>query len=305
MSASSGIFTAVDDRRLRFELAGRGTPTRPSTSTLSTRPTTNWLAVRRWLMFACTERDEQPGAAGHERARPTSSPSGHADGRRERSAEHHRLERDVDRAGLLGDELPERREQRARRRRSSRCGRRSRSWRCRRARERKSLIAQTLALVADNARRRCADEQERRGQQQREDEQALHDVGDAPGRRLSPAGTPTRCAGSRTRRRRRSARATRCLATRAASRPANPIPAPKLATQLVVAEVASGQHDAAGQTGEPAGHEHRADAVTALRHAGPAGGAWVAAEHAQPEADDRTTEDDRHDERQRQRRAAR
>ena len=64
--------------------------------------------------------------------------------------------------------------------------------------------------------------------------------------------------------------------------------------QLVVAEVASGQHDAAGQAGEATGHQHGADAVPALGDTGALGGPRVAAEHAQPEPDDRAVEDEPH-----------
>ena len=60
--------------------------------------------------------------------------------------------------------------------------------------------------------------------------------------------------------------------------------------QLIVAEVAAGQHDAAGEAGEAARHEHRPDAVAALGDAGAMRGLGVAAEHPQPEPDHRAVE---------------
>ena len=69
-------------------------------------------------------------------------------------------------------------------------------------------------------------------------------------------------------------------------------PGAEVGDELVVAEVASGEHRAAGEAGEAARDEHRADAVTALGHSGAVGGLRVAAEHSQTEPDDGVVEDD-------------
>ena len=63
---------AVDDVRSAGQLEARK-PTIPSTSTLSTSPTTNWSAGRRWLMLACTSATRTPADHAEQRgpARPT------------------------------------------------------------------------------------------------------------------------------------------------------------------------------------------------------------------------------------------
>ncbi len=97
-------------------------------------------------------------------------------------------------------------------------------------RGRGSRPRQTLDARGGQRPAALADVEDRRRQQQRRAR-----AGPARRRRCGRtrrwrAGSPTRCAGRRTRRRRRSATSTRWRATSATSSPANPIPAPKLAT---------------------------------------------------------------------------
>ena len=124
-------------------------------------------------------RHDQPGGAGHRRAPAQVEPvTSTPDGGGERAGEHHPLERDVDRAGLLGDQLAEGGEQQHR----------GGDHRVAVGALVGGDVAERVEEVAHRSGPRgrggqgaaaLADEQQGRRQQQGEHEQALHDVGDA------------------------------------------------------------------------------------------------------------------------------
>ena len=106
----AGSSTAAGSRsgRRRWSSARsltRGTRRDRVSSTLSTSPTTNWSAGRRWLMLACTSATSTPANMPHSERDPHRAGGVLAHGGGERAGEHHRFERDVDGARLLGDEL--------------------------------------------------------------------------------------------------------------------------------------------------------------------------------------------------------
>ena len=161
----------------RFQLA-RQEPDDPEDEDVEHEPHDELVGRQAVAHVGLHPRHDQPGDAGHRERGP--GRARHVDARRggERAGEHHPLERDVDRAGLLGDELAEGGEQQHRR-----------------GDHRVAVgtlvggdVTERVEEVAHRSGPRgrggqgaaaLTDEQQGGRQQQGEDEQALHDVGDA------------------------------------------------------------------------------------------------------------------------------
>ena len=277
----------------------------PSTRTLRARPTTNWLAVRRWLRFAWTKATTKPGGAADEDAddsaprRPVA-----AEGGAEGAGEEHPLDGDVQRAGPLRHPLPgggeqehdgqlegadvqrvgpERSSPRAFIARSSSAAQRRRAQPSTRRihglrRSRRTLRGAERSGVLD-----------RRRDEQGEHEQRLHDVGHPP---VDPGGgeeaRPGAQGGEHERRRDRHEDA-----VAGDEGDEQPVPAvvPGVADRQPVAGCPAGQQHGAGDAGEaPRSHEHGGGQRPA-GHAEALRGTRIEAEDVDPRAEPRLSDD--------------
>ena len=134
--------------------------------------------------------------------------------------------------------------------------------------EKKLPMRQTLRTRGRQGAPALADVQDRGRQQQRQHEQALHDVGDACRTRRWREGSrePVRRPPKMNDDEDRDEHA--LAGDECGEQAGEPDAGTEVGDELVVAEVAAGQHDAAGEAGEAAGDEHRAEAVAPFGDAG-------------------------------------
>src|SRR4051794_23582689 len=250
-------------------------PTRPSTKTLSPRPTTNWSAGRRWLMFAWIEATISPAIAAKNSPTHvewvTCTPM---------AAENDPASIIASREMLMVPAFSATNSPHAANNRTAAAItalRYALSFVAMSPSAEKKLPPWSDASVCcRQGPPALTDVEDRRRQQQCQHQEALHHVGDASGH---AGGSKEAAAGAHGAEDEgdEDHHEHALTGNQCSQQPSEADACAEVGDQLIVAQVAARQHDPAGQAGEAAGGEHRADAVAPFVHAAAMGGLRVAA----------------------------